>query len=93
MLRIVWALNRVWEPPTKRLAARVASLPVQPDRLVERIIQALGQADPRTALLIVTGLQADTVALAPSGPTIDRARVWLAQAAELLRGTLTQRVP
>jgi hypothetical protein len=33
----------------------------------------------------MTELQADTVALAPSGPNIDRARGWLAEAAEVLR--------
>src|SRR5262249_39473200 len=33
VLRIVYALNRTWEPTTKRLAARVAALPVKPDRL------------------------------------------------------------
>ncbi|MFN2590481.1 MAG: hypothetical protein ABR518_06900 [Actinomycetota bacterium] len=85
VLRIVYALNRVWEPTTKRLAARVAELPVKPDRLAERIAEALTEPDPRKALLIMTELQADTVMLAPSGPNIDRARVWLAEAAELLR--------
>ena len=85
VLRIVYALNRVWEPTTKRLAARVAPLPVKPERLVERITAALGEADPRAALLIMTELQADAVALAPSGPNVDRARGWLAEAAALLR--------
>jgi hypothetical protein len=84
VLRIVYALNRVWEPTTKRLAARVAPLPIKPDRLVERITEALSEPDPRQALLIMTQLQADTVALAPSGPNIDRARGWLAEASELL---------
>jgi hypothetical protein len=85
VLRVVYALNRVWEPTTKRLAARVAPLPIKPDRLAERITEALSEADPRKALLIMTQLQADTVALAPSGPNIDRARKWLAEAAALLR--------
>lgn len=60
-------------------------MPVKPDRLVHRITEALSEADPRTALLIMTELQSDTVALAPSGPNIDRARGWLAEAAKLLR--------
>jgi hypothetical protein len=85
VLRIVYALNRVWEPTTKRLAARAAPLGVKPDRLVERITEALSEADTRQALLIMTQLQADTVALAPSGPNIDRARGWLVEAAEVLR--------
>src|SRR5436190_13221913 len=84
VLRIVYAVNRVWEPTTKRLAARVAPLAVKPDRLAERIVESLTEPDPRKALLIMTELQMDTVALAPSGPMIDRARVWLAKSADLL---------
>ena len=85
VLTIVFAVNRVWQPTTKRLAARVAPLAVKPDRLVERIDEALAESDPRRALLVMTELQLDTVLLAPSGPNVDRARTWLAEAAEVLR--------
>lgn len=85
VLTIVFALNRVWQPTTKRLAARVAPLPVKPDRLAERIDEALTERDPRRGLLVMTELQRDTVLLAPSGPNVDRARTWLADAAEVLR--------
>jgi hypothetical protein len=85
VLAIVFALNRVWQPTTKRLAARVAPLAVKPDRLAERIEEALTEPDPRRALLVMTELQLDAVLLAPSGPNVDRARTWLAEAAELLR--------
>ena len=85
VLRIVYTLNRVWEPTTKRLEARVATLPLKPDRLAERITEALSEQDPRKALLVMTELQADTVALAPNGPNVDRARIWLAEAAEILQ--------
>jgi hypothetical protein len=85
VLAIVFALNGVWQPTTKRLAARVARLPVKPDRLAERIEEALTDTDPRRALLVMTELQLDTVLLAPGGPYVDRARVWLAEAAEILR--------
>ena len=84
VLRIVYALNRVRQPAHKRLASRVAPLAVQPDRLAERIEAALAEPDPRLALLLMTELQADTVALAPDGPNVLRARRWLAEAAELL---------
>jgi hypothetical protein len=84
VLTIVYALNRVWQPTTKRLAARVASLEIKPDRLAERIEEALTEPDPRRALRVMTELQLDTVRLAPSGPNIDRARSWLAAAAEVL---------
>ena len=87
VLTIVFALNRVWQPTTKRLAARIGPLPVKPDRLAERIDEALTASDPRRALLVMTELQLDTVLLAPSGPNVDRARTWLAEAADVLRKT------
>jgi predicted nucleotidyltransferase len=84
VLHIVYALNRVWQPTHKRLAARVASLAVQPARLADRIDEAFSESDPRRALLVMTELQSDTVALAPDGPNVNRARAWLAAAAKLL---------
>lgn len=84
VLRIVFALNRVWLPTNKRLAARVASLAVKPARLAERIEEAFSEPDPRRALLVMTELQSETVALAPDGPNVNRARRWLAAAANLL---------
>jgi len=78
VLRIVYALNRVWPPTTKRLAARAATLPVKPERLAERIEEALTERDPRRALLLMTELQAETAALAPDTPNVVRARRWLA---------------
>jgi hypothetical protein len=89
VVRIVFALNRVWQPTHKRLAARVAALPVAPPRLAERIELALSEPDPHAALVVMTELQADTVALAPAGPNVDRARLWLAEAAEILRRAQT----
>jgi hypothetical protein len=83
-LTIVFALNRVWQPTTKRLSARVAPLAIKPDRLAERIEAALAEPDPRRALLAMTELQLDAVRLAPSGPNVDRARTWLARAAAIL---------
>ena len=85
VLRIVYALNRVWPPTTKRVAARVEALPVKPERLAERIEEALTEPDPFRALLVLNELQLETVELAPSGPNVDRARVWLGQVLEVLR--------
>jgi hypothetical protein len=84
VLRIVFALNRVWQPTHKRLADRVAPLAQKPERLAERIEEALTEPDPRRALLAMTELQAETAALAPDGPNIVRARKWLADAREVL---------
>jgi hypothetical protein len=85
IVKIVYALNRVWQPTHKRLASRTAALAVKPQRLAERIEQALTEPDPYRALLVMTELQADTVALAPAGPNVERARRWLAEVAALLR--------
>ncbi len=84
VVRLVYALNRTWEPTTKRLAMRAESLAVKPDRLAERIEEALTELDPLRALIVMTQLQADTVALAPPGPNVDRAHAWLAEALEIL---------
>jgi len=85
VLRIVYAINRVWEPTTKRLAMRVEPLAIKPKRLAERIEEALTEPDPRRALAVMTELQLDTVRLAPSGPHVDRARAWLAEGLALLQ--------
>jgi predicted nucleotidyltransferase len=85
VLTIVYALNRVWPPTTKRVAERTEGLAVKPDRLAERLEEALTEPDPERALLVMTALQQDTVLLAPSGPYVDRARTWLTGAIDVLR--------
>jgi hypothetical protein len=85
VLQIVYALNRVWPPTTKRVAARAEGLAVKPERLAARIEEALTETDPFRAVLVMTELQLETVALAPSGPNVDRARVWLAGVLEVVR--------
>jgi predicted nucleotidyltransferase len=85
VLAIVVALNRVHPPTAKRLAARVEPLAIKPERLAERIEEALAEQEPRMALRLMTELQLDTVKLAPSGPNVDRAQAWLAAGIEVLR--------
>jgi predicted nucleotidyltransferase len=85
VLAIVFALNRVPLPTAKRLAARVEPLAIKPERLAERIDEALAEPDPRTSLRLMTELQLETVNLAPGGPNVDRARIWLAEGVEVLR--------
>jgi hypothetical protein len=84
VVQIVFALNRVWQPTLKRLPDRAATLTIKPPRLVERIEEALTEPDARRALLVLTELQGETVALAPDGPNVERARTWLRDAHELL---------
>jgi hypothetical protein len=85
VLRIVYALNREWQPTSKRLADRVRGLPVKPERLAERIQEALTEPDPLRAMLVMTELQVDTVDLAPPGPIVDRARRWLREVITVLQ--------
>jgi predicted nucleotidyltransferase len=85
VLTIVFALNGVHQPTAKRLAERLEPLTIKPERLAERIDEALAERDPRTALLLMTELQLETARLAPSGPNVDRARTWLADGIEVLR--------
>jgi hypothetical protein len=84
VVRIVFAMNRVWQPTLKRLADRTAPLAVTPDRMAERIEEALTEPDPRRALLVMTDLQYETANLAPEGPNIVRAQAWLREGIELL---------
>jgi predicted nucleotidyltransferase len=84
VVRIVFALNRVWQPTLKRVADRTATLAQKPERLAERIDEALTEPDPRRALLVMIELQTDTLALAPDGPMVNRARKWLSDGREIL---------
>ena len=93
VVRIVFAVNRVWPPTHKRLAARTSDLAVKPERLASRIEEALTAPDPRRAVLAMTELQLDTIALAPEGPNIARARGWLAEAREILEGQRSNKSP
>jgi hypothetical protein len=84
VVTIVFAVNRVWQPTNKRLADRTAGLAVKPDRLAERIASALSEPDALRALLTMTELQSEAVALAPDGPNVLRARRWLTAVADVL---------
>jgi hypothetical protein len=85
VLKIVYAINGVWQPTHKRLALHAASLAVTPARLAERIEHALTEPDPRRALLAMAEVQVETVALAPRGPNVERAEQWLADVVNVLR--------
>jgi predicted nucleotidyltransferase len=84
VLQLLYALNGVWPPTDKRVAVRAEGLAVKPERLAERIEEALTELDPFRALLVMNELQREAVVLAPSGPNVDRARRWLAQVPEVL---------
>jgi hypothetical protein len=85
VVRILFAVNRVWQPTLKRLAERVAVLSDKPERTAERIEEALTERNPRRALLVMAELQLETLALAPDGPNVVRAREWLSDGREVVR--------
>jgi hypothetical protein len=85
VLQIVYAVNRVWPPTTKRLADRLRALRVKPERLAQRIEEALSEPSAVRAMIVMTELQAETLALAPSGPNVDRAKPWLDDVIAVLR--------
>jgi predicted nucleotidyltransferase len=89
VVTIVFAVNRLWQPTNKRLASRTAGLAVKPDRLAERIARALSEPDALGALVTMTELQSETVALAPDGPNVLRARRWLAAVADVLSAAMS----
>jgi hypothetical protein len=70
LLRIVFALNRTWQQGSKRIAAALAPLPQQPERLAERLDAALAGYDLRAMRELVR----DTLAFAPDSPAVERAR-------------------
>ncbi|MGZ4338786.1 MAG: hypothetical protein ACXVQ3_01900 [Gaiellaceae bacterium] len=70
VLRIVFALNRVWEPSWKRLPELVAPLAVKPERLAERIDEALAEISLQKTRELVL----DTLLLAPDLPRVELAR-------------------
>ena len=56
----------------------------KPERLAERIAEALTEPDPQRALLVMAQLQAETLELAPDGPNVDRARKWIDEGRRIL---------
>ena len=70
VMRIVFALNRTWEPGWKRVSLVLERLEQKPDRIVERLDDALRALDLRAMQALV----ADTLALAPATPAVLKAR-------------------
>jgi hypothetical protein len=70
VLRIVFALNRAWEPGWKRIAVSLAPLELKPDGTADRIDAALAAQDLRAMRELVR----DTLVLAPATSHVVRAR-------------------
>lgn len=81
VLRVVFALNRAWEPGWKRLEMSTAPLAIKPERLAARIDAALAGNDLRRMRELVC----DALDLCPPTPTVARAKRELARLLEVLR--------
>jgi Domain of unknown function (DUF4037) len=85
VLRLLFALNRRWEPSWKRIPEAVAPLPLKPDCTAKRIEAALAASDPRLALLTIFELARDAVTLATPEFDLSRAQAWLDEAVARLQ--------
>ena len=74
-LRIVFALNRRWEPPRWKWLTHYASdLAVAPPRLAERVVAALLEPDAVAAARAVDELLREALALVPADVDVEAAR-------------------
>lgn len=78
-LRILFALNRHWEPDWKQLQRHVQRLRIVPKRLVERVNAALTQPEPRQRIAATMWLVLDILALVPASANVKLAQHTLEQ--------------
>ncbi|MFN2471950.1 MAG: hypothetical protein ABR583_13380 [Gaiellaceae bacterium] len=75
-LRVVFALNRRWEPPRwKWLAHHAANLEIAPPRLAERVAASLVEPDAIAAVRLMAELVRDALALVPVRIDVESARI------------------
>jgi hypothetical protein len=74
VLRVLFALNRTWEPDWKWLGLATEGLAIKPERLAERIHFVFSCVDPYGRVTACQELIRDTLALVPESPGIRRAR-------------------
>ena len=72
--KIVFAVNREWEPDWKWLHETTAALRLKPDRLAERIDAAVAAGGTTGAVRICYELVRDTLAIVPSSIDVGQAR-------------------
>ncbi len=74
LLRLVFALNRRWEPDMKWLREVTRELPLAPERMAERIERVFSAPELADRVQTSFALIRDALALAPTSPGIERAR-------------------
>ena len=70
VLRIVYAVNGLWPPTAKRLAARSADLRVKPERLAERIDDVSWSASRGARSAFSPSCSSMRCAWPPTAPTL-----------------------
>jgi hypothetical protein len=73
VLRLVFALNRRWEPEWKWLEQHTADLAIKPDHLVERIGATFAGSQPEQGVAMCQRLIADVLGLVPPPHDVRRA--------------------
>jgi hypothetical protein len=74
LFRVLFAVNRTWEPDEKWLAETTEGLPLKPERLAERVNDLLRLADPHGSVAEMFRLILDMLALVPPELDISKAR-------------------
>jgi predicted nucleotidyltransferase len=74
MLRVLFAVNRQWEPDFKWIAYESERLPLKPPRLLERMDQVFAKASPIERTHICLQLILDTLQLVPDTYNVSHAR-------------------
>lgn len=73
ILAVLYAVNRVWQPDPKWINVLVRELPIQPERLPERINAVFAQEDPHACIVECFHLILDTLRLVPPAHNVSRA--------------------
>ncbi len=73
ILRVLFALNRQWEPDWKWIRYATADLSIKPERLVERINEIFTLPEPERRVTTCQKLLYDTLLLASSEFDVGRA--------------------
>jgi predicted nucleotidyltransferase len=74
MLRVLFAVNRQWEPDFKWIAHESERLPLKPPRMLERMDHVFAKASPIERTHLCLRLIIDTLQLVPDTYDVSRAR-------------------
>jgi hypothetical protein len=73
VLNLLFAVNRRWRPDWKWLRHKCAALPIQPERLAERVEEVFEAPSLERRVVVCQQLILDTLALVPTSPHVAEA--------------------